>query len=113
MSLFSFLNPAKDYALEVAVKLWFNQTHKRYGHMTSIQIDSTAKTIRVELDLKGETAPLTIDVKSYALSAGSGETIIELGDIETSREWVNLLLADYVKPENRRFPVPGAVRAIL
>ena len=25
MSLFSFLSPAKDFALEVAVKLWFNQ----------------------------------------------------------------------------------------
>lgn len=113
MSLFSFLNPAKDYALEVAVRLWFNQTHKRYGTMTKIQIDSAAKTIHVELDLKGETSPLTIDVKGYSLSAEGGETLIELGEIETSREWVNLLLADYVKPENRRFPVPGAVKAIL
>jgi hypothetical protein len=25
MSLFSILNPAKDFALEVAVKLWFNK----------------------------------------------------------------------------------------
>jgi hypothetical protein len=113
MSLFSFLNPAKDRALGVAVKLWFNQTHKHYGHMTRIHIDSTAKTIHVELELKGETAPLTIDVKSYSLSAGSGEAVIELGDIETSREWMNLLLAEYITPQNRRFPVPGAVRAIL
>ncbi len=113
MSLFSFLNPAKDRCLEVAVKVWFNQTHNHYGKMTRIHIDSTAKTIRVELDLKGETSPLTIDVKSYTLSAGSGKAVIELGEIETSREWMNLLLADYIRPENRRFPVPGAVRAIL
>jgi len=113
MSLFSFLNPAKDCALQVAVKLWFNHIQKRYGHMTSIQIDSTAKSIHVELELKGESSPLTIDVKRYALSIESGETFIELGDIETSREWVNVLLADYFKPENRRFPVPSAVKIIL
>lgn len=99
--------------MEAAAKLWFNQTHKHYGHMTKIHIDSTAKTIHVELDLKGEATPLTIDVKSYALSAGSAEATIELGEIETSREWMNLLLADYLKPEGRRFPVPGAVRALL
>ena len=113
MSLFSFLNPAKDRAVEVAVRLWFNQTHKHYGHMTGIQIDSTARTVHIDLDLKGETAPLTIDVKSYTLSAGSGEATIELGEIVTSREWMNLLIADFLKPENRRFPVPGALKAIL
>lgn len=82
MSHFSFLNPAKDYALEVAVKLWFHQTQKRYGQMTNIQIDSTAKSIRVELELKGESAPLFIDVASYQLSTESGETFIELGEIK-------------------------------
>ena len=113
MSLFSFLTPAKDHAIAVAVRLWFNQTHKRYGHMTSIQIDSTARSIRVELDLKGESSPLAIDVRSYELLTESGETLIEIGEIVTSREWLNVLLADYLKPENRRFPVPNVVKALL
>lgn len=113
MSLFSFLTPAKDHAIAMAVRLWFNQTHKRYGNMTSIQIDSTAKSIHVELDLKGETAPLAIDVKSYELLTESGETLIEIGDIVTSREWLNILIADFLKPENRRFPVPSMVKAVL
>jgi len=113
MSLFSFLRAAKDGAIEMAVKLWFNQTQNRYGHMTSIQIDSTAKNIHVELELKGESSPLIIDVKGYILIVESGETLIELGDITTSREWVNTLLADYLKPQNRRFRVPSAVKIIL
>jgi len=113
MSLFSFLTPARDHALAAAVRLWFNQTQKRYGHMTTIQIDSNARSIRVELDLKGEAATLAIDVKSYELIAESGETFITIGDIETSREWLNVLLADYLKPENRRFPVPNVVKALL
>lgn len=113
MSLFSFLNPAKDFALEVSVKLWFNQTQKRYGNMTSIQIDSTAKSIHVELELNGEPAPLLIDVKSYELSTESGETFIELGKIETSRDWINQLINDYLPPEKKRFKVPGAVKVVL
>lgn len=113
MSLFSLLNPAKDYAVEVAVRLWFSQTHHQYGQMTRIQIDSTAKTIHVELELKGETSPLVIDVRSYRVGSESGETLIELGDIETSREWINQLINDYLPPERKSFKVPGAVRMLL
>jgi hypothetical protein len=113
MSLFSFLNSTKDLALEVAVKLWFNQSQHRLGTMTSIQIDSTAKRIHVELSLKGESSPLTVNVDGYSLSDEAGETFIQLGRIDTSREWVNVLLADYVKPENRRFPVPSALKILL
>ena len=96
-----------------AVKLWFNQTQKRYGTMTTIQIDSTAKTIRLELELKGEASPVQIDVKSYELSSDAGETFIELGEIQTSREWINHLIADFLPPEKKSFKVPGAVKALL
>ncbi len=113
MSLFSFLNPAKDFALEVAVKLWFNQTQNRFGHMTHIQIDSTAKSIHIELALKGESAPLKIDIASYQLSTEAGETSIELGEIQTSREWLNQLISDYLPPEKKCFKVPSAVKVLL
>lgn len=113
MSLFSFLNPAKDHLMAGAVKLWFNQTQKRYGTMTTIQIDSTAKTIHLELELKGEASPVQIEVKSYELSSDAGETFIELGEIQTSREWINHLIADFLPPEKKSFKVPGAVKALL
>jgi len=113
MSLFSFLNPAKDFALEVAAKLWINQIIKPYGKMTTIKIDSSTKSIHVELDLKGEPSLLQIDVKSYELSSGAGETFIEIGEIETSREWINILLGDFIKPENKRFNVPPVIKVLL
>ncbi|PAW71376.1 MAG: hypothetical protein B9S30_00955 [Verrucomicrobiia bacterium Tous-C5FEB] len=113
MSLFSFLNPAKDFTREVAAKLYFNHNYQRYGQMTNIQIDSTAKTLHVELELKGEPAPLKIDVASYQLSTESGETFIELGEIKTSREWINLLISDFLPHGKKRFKVPGAVKAVL
>lgn len=107
-------SPVKDFAVEMAVKAWFNQTQKRYGYMTKIQIDSKIKHIDVELDLKGESTPMRIEVKSYKLGSDpDGETYIEVGDIETSREWLNVMIADYFKPENRRFKVPDAVKLVL
>ena len=113
MSLFSFLNPAKDFLREGAAKLYFNYEYQRYGQMTNIQIDSTAKTLHVELELKGEPAPLKIDVASYQLTTEDGETFIELGEIKTSREWINHLISDFLPHGKKRFKVPGAVKAVL
>lgn len=113
MAPFSILSRVKDFALEVAAKPWINHIIKPYGHMTTIQIDSAAKSIHIELDLHGEPAPLRIDVKSYTLSAVAGETFIELGEIETSREWINTLLGNFIKPGNKRFNVPAAVKVLL
>lgn len=96
-----------------ALKLWFNQTQKRYGNMTSIQIDSTAKTIHLELELKGEASPVQVDVKSYKISTDAGETFIELGEIQTSREWINHLIEDFLPPEKKCFKMPSVVKALL
>lgn len=113
MSLFSFLSPAKDHLMGGAVRLWFNQTQKRYGNMTTIQIDSTAKTIHMELELRGEASPVQIDLVNYKLTTDAGETFIELGEIQTSREWINHLITDFLPPEKKCFKVPGAIKALL
>lgn len=113
MSIFSLFNPAKDFVFEVAVKLWFNQTQKQYGQMTTIRIDSTAKNIHLELELKGESSPLEIDLKNYHLRSEAGETFIELGEIQTSREWIDQLLGAYLPPDKRSFKLPGALKVLL
>lgn len=113
MSFISFFNSAKDRALAATIKMWFNKTRKRYGTMTSIQIDSTTKTIHLELELNGESTPVHIDIKNYHLSSDSGQTLISLGDISTSREWINQLIGDFLPPEKRVFKVPTAVNALL
>lgn len=113
MSLFSLLNPAKDFALGAAVKLWFNQTLKRYGTMTHIQIDSKTKHVEVDLDLRGETTPLHVVIESYQLHSSAGETFIDIGGVHTSREWINCLIEDLLQPGSRRFKVPAALKMVL
>jgi hypothetical protein len=113
MSFFSALAIGKDRLLEAPARYYLNQTIQPYGHMTHLRIDSTNKRIDVELELKGEASPIQVAVKNYNLTTEAGETYIELGDIETSREWINALLTNYFKPEKRRFNVPGAVKMVL
>ena len=113
MSLFSILTQGKDLLLEQAVRLWFNTTKQRYGNMTNITIDSQKKRISVELDLKGESTPLKADIQNYTLSSQGGKTYIDLGNIVTSREWINLVFAEYMTAEKRKFEVPGAVKMLL
>jgi hypothetical protein len=113
MSLFAHLNPAKDYLLAGAVKLRFNQTLKRYGQMTQIRIDSQNRRIDVELQLRGESSPIQLALKSYELSSEAGETFIAIGEIESSREWINQLISDYLPPDKKRFKVPGAMKVLL
>ena len=113
MSLFSLFTPAKDHLLAGAVKLWFNQTLNRYGQMTYIRIDSQNRRIDVELELRGESSPIQVAINSYELSSQAGETFITIGEIETSREWINQLISDYLPSDKKRFKVPGAMKVLL
>jgi hypothetical protein len=114
-SLFSIpiLKQGKDLLLGQAVMGWFNQAKQHLGKMTTIKIDSQNKNIELDLELKGETSPLRIQIQNYRLITESKETFIELTDVTTSREWINALLSDYPQPEKRRFKVPAAVKMLL
>ena len=79
--------------------------------MTSLQIDSNNKTIRIELELKGESAPITVNVGRYELSEEGGKTYLRLDGLRTSREWINVLLDEYLK--DRRLEVPQVVKIAL
>ena len=63
--------------------------------MTKLELDSKAKTIRVELDLNGETTPILIEVGGYSVSEVNGQTFLSVGKFKTSREWLTTLLNDY------------------
>lgn len=113
MSIAHMLHQLKDHALGMAVMVWFNHNKKTYGQMTQIRIDSQQKQIDIELDLKGEASLMQISIKDYALTTEAGDTFIELGSITTSRAWIDQLLSDYLKPDQKRIKVPGAVKVLL
>jgi len=111
MSLPRILSHAKDKVAQIGIRFWFRFKLKRLGNMTSLQIDSNNKTIRIELELKGESAPITVNIGRYELSEQGGKTYLRLDGIQTSREWINILLDQYLK--RRSFEVPEVVKLAL
>jgi len=102
-----------------AVRGTLNSTYLHpYGAVTELNIDSENKSLSMVLELKGENQPVEIRVPHYEIVQRGDETFLELGEIITSREWLNTLLRDHVnekiiKPKLRQTPLPAMVRMLL
>jgi len=66
--------------------------------MTKLEVDKESKTIKAELELKGEKEGIRIMLTNYRLIQEAGENpVVEFGVIEASREWLDVLLKTLVK----------------
>ncbi|MBC8094804.1 MAG: hypothetical protein H7Y43_03220 [Akkermansiaceae bacterium] len=89
MSIFA---SAKDRLMEQAALSFLNsQVLAPFGQATSLRMDSNAKTIRVELDLKGETAPVMIEITGYEVFNEGDRFFLSARSASTSREWLTAL----------------------
>src|SRR3954468_19835959 len=86
----------KDMALQAGAKHYANERIQKYGLMTNLQIDSATRTIHFKILLKGETTPVTGSAK-YQPKLDGAKKLLEFTDIQTSREWINLLIQDFLK----------------
>jgi len=94
----------KDKALSKAVIAAVNLKIKEYGKMLKLNLDSTNKTIELEIMLKGEKEPLKVFVNSYEISEEDGKYFLYAKDIKTSREWINIIAENYLKGEKIELP---------
>lgn len=90
---------------------YFNYHWHRFGTMTTLHIDSTHKRASCDLQLKGETQPLHVNIGAYELSVANGKTFLEIHEISTSREWMTLLAQQLVK--GKKIEVPEIVASVL
>jgi hypothetical protein len=75
-----------------------NSLLKKYGKMTKLEVDIESKTIKVDLDLKGENEGVRITLSNYRLIQEAGKNpVFEPGAIEASREWLDALLKTLIK----------------
>lgn len=104
----------KDLALQAGAKHYANERIRNYGHMTNLQIDSATRTIHFEILLKGETSPVTGSAK-YQPKLDGEKKLVEFTEIQTSREWINLLIQDLVKTRVVELPegIPTTVAKLL
>jgi len=101
----------KEKAMQAAIRAFMNREMEGFGAVTELAIDTSKKTMRVELDLKGEESRILINVGSYELSDKNGEIYLALKNVTASREWITGVLNKYVV--SRTFRLPDAARMLL
>jgi hypothetical protein len=109
MGIFS---SAKDRIIEQTALSYLNNTLlSPYGRVTDLRIDSTACVINLEVELKGESAPLRIEITDYEFSNEGDRYFVKAKGIQTSREWLTALARDRLI--NNRFEVPSQAGRLL
>lgn len=89
MSIFA---NAKDRLVEQAALSYLNsQLLAPFGRATRLRIDSVAKSLAIELDLKGEAVPVNIEIQDYEISETQGRYFLLVRNARTSREWLTAL----------------------
>ena len=100
----------KDRLGERAVQWLINRKLRALGRMTTLSIDSKARIIQLKLDLKGDPAPVEVTLRDYRVVEENEATFLEFRAVETSREWMNVLLEQYVT--QRRLEIPAKARLL-
>jgi len=99
------LGSIKDSLASSAAKALLAGRIQRYGTLTELRIRSGDKTLAVEMLLTGEKEPIRIEVGRYRITGVSGAYKITLDNVTSSREWIQLLLEDFVI--GKAFSIPS------
>lgn len=101
----------KDSLASSAAKAMLAGRIERYGRLLDLRIRSREKTIGAVLMLAGESDEVRIEVTRYRIIASGGEHALVVESITASREWLQLLLEDFLigKP----IPVPSVATLAL
>jgi hypothetical protein len=86
---------AKNYMFIKAL----NHKIKRIGIMLNLKVDPKAKTIDFSVLLVGEESPLDVKVNSYEMIKRDNKSFMKLGEVETSKTWLNIVLDEFVDGE--------------
>jgi predicted nucleic-acid-binding protein len=79
--------------------------------MVNFRIDSDNKNIKIELMLKGESDTLFVEIPKYQILEVDGKVYIDIYEIKTNREWLNIVIETYLK--NKRVEVPQKFAPLL
>ena len=102
--MINLLNKGKDKALSKAILTILNKKLKKFGIISELKLDTKSKKITFKVGLKGELEPLLVTVHRYEIREIEEKYYLVAHDIETSREWINLLAKEYF--DNEKFEIP-------
>ena len=109
--MLNLLNKGKDIALSTAIKMAINKVITKYGSVVKLELDSQEKKIDLEVFLKGEKDILKVKVNQYSIEEKNHKNFLILKDVKTSREWLNLVIKNYLS--SQEFEIPNEYAKIV
>lgn len=79
--------------------------------MTELTIDTKNKSVRLRVDLVGESEAIEIQVAKYSLERRGDDVIFTVHDATASRKWLTEALREFVV--GRSFTIPPGVGGVL
>ena len=102
--MIAILTKGKDKALSKAILTILNKKLKKFGTISELTLDTKSKKIALKIGLKGELEPLLVTVNRYEIKEIEERHYLIAHDVDTSREWINLLANEYLYSE--KFEIP-------
>ena len=112
MSLFkNLLDKTKGQAVSLAGRQILNSYLEKYGTMLNFSVHPETKTITAEILLKGEQAPIKLELTGYEIGGTPDKPTLRIARAEASREWLGTLLREFV--DGKAFDLPPKAAPLL
>lgn len=110
-SIGKILGTAKDKALEASARAFLNHKAAGFGTVTALTVDTRLRKASLTAELKGESVPTSVEIGSYEVLEQNGKTYIRVLEITASREWLKVVLEQYLV--GRLVPLPPSLIPFL
>lgn len=94
----------KDKLVSKGAETVINKLFEDIGKVSKLSIDSKNRAIRLVVDLKGETEPLSLNIMEYEILEEGSRFYIVIHKLQASREWMNTTFDRFFK--GMKLPVP-------
>lgn len=72
--------------------------------MINFQLDPKTHSIKFEIDPKGEEGSIKFQVDKYELTNEGDKFFIEISDMKTNREWMNIAIENFLPRKKIELP---------
>jgi hypothetical protein len=110
-SIGKMLGTVKDKALEASARAFLNNKFAEFGNVTFLAVDTRLRKASLTAELKGESAPISVEIGSYEIVELNGQMCIRVLKVSASREWLALAMKRYLV--GRLVPLPPSVMPFL
>ena len=79
--------------------------------MINFKLDSKTHAIEFEMHPKGEEEPIQFKIDKYELSNEGDNFFIEISDMKTNREWMNIAIDNFLP--SRKIKIPAEYEKLV